>query len=315
MGSILYYVAVLGLILMIMGVVGAVMYMFGYKKVEVHGRNKLQIRIKGIEVGIETGHVYFAIIVGLIMVIAPVYVAWAVPSGEARKVKGIEKATPTTPELEEGGYTISEDEIRIDLRDRKEVSLRDFFGGDLSETKWRARKVIKHVKSGVNELNFRYATSGYAIQPIEKPEDANWRRISKDVMYNPFIDLLRGKKSFKDLLARKGEMICYYMTVPITDGIGQEIHYTLKYCNAFQGRDFEWASKRFRADTDMQTIHITFPEDKPFKSFDTYKKDAPDAPKIRIDAPAIETAADNHILTWKISNAKKGEQYIIKWDW
>jgi len=29
----------------------------------------------------------------------------------------------------------------------------------------------------------------------------------------------------------------------------------------------------------------------------------------------IKASHGNHVLTWKIQNAKKGEKYYIKWEW
>ena len=133
--------------------------------------------------------------------------------------------------------------------------------------------------------------------------------------YNPFIGLLKSTDIFKDLLARKGEMKSYFMTIPVMEGPGQQIMYRLKFYNAFQGRDFEWASKKLSADTDVLQMHITFPDDKPFKSFETYKRDPSAKKLIQINNPEIETLSGNHGLTWTIQDAKKGEKYFIKWLW
>lgn len=104
------------------------------------------------------------------------------------------------------------------------------------------------------------------------------------------------------------------MTVPITDGVGQEIVYKLKYYNSFQGKDFEWAGKVFSADTDVLTMRIAFPEEKPFKSYEAYKKAAGAEEKNRIESPDIK-AEGNKALAWTIWDAKKGEKYFIKWTW
>ena len=312
-------VAVLGLILLIMGVIAAFMFIFGIGKGRVCGKNKLQFKITGIEIGMETGHVYFAIVLALIMLIAPFPISGYF--GDVAKAKAMDKATPITSKLEEGRHTISKEEIRIDLRNRKEIGIAGYLGSELSETERLIRIKIKDAGTGVEEVNFRHATSGHNIAVIDKPKDAVLTRIKKkaEMIYNPFYDLIKGKKSlknfFKDLIKRGGGMRTYYTTVPITEGSGQEIIYKLKYYNAFQGNDFEWAGKIVSADTDILTMHIVFPEDKLFKSFETYKKEAPDAPKIQINNPEIEIAPDNCTLTWTIRDAKKGEKYYIKWLW
>jgi hypothetical protein len=315
-GIILNCVEVLGLILSIMGVIAAFMFIFGIGKIKVGGKNKLQIKIAGIEIGIETGRVYFAIVLGIVLVITPFPISKHF--GKVQEVYAEQRAIPTATPLEEGGYTISKEEVWINLQNRKEIGLRDYLDGDLSETERRIKIVIKDVGSGIEEVNFRHATSGPGIIPLEKPESTKWRRIeyeSKEVVYNPFTSLLKGKEFFKKLLARGGRMTSYYITVPITARKGQEMDYKLKYRNSFQGRNFEWAGKVFSADTDILTMHITFPEDKPFKSFETYKRETEKAPKLPFNNPEIETAPDNHTLTWTIRDAKKGEQYYIKWLW
>jgi hypothetical protein len=314
-GIILNCVGALGLILIITGVIAAFMFILGIGKVTVGGKNKLQYKIKGTEVQIGTGRVYFAIVLGLVLVITPFPISKYF--GDVAKANAVDKATPIISKLKEGKYTISEEDISIDLRTRKEIGIAGYLGSDLSEVEWLVRRVIKDVESGVEEVNFRHATSVHSIAVIDKPKDAKWRKIEgkSEVIYNPFIALLEGKVLFKKLIARKGEMRTYYMTVPITDGSSQEIIYKLKFHNAFQGDDFEWAGKVFSADTDILTMHITFPEDKPFKSFETYKR-APGAKKIiQINNPETETSLGNHILTWNIRNAKKGEMYYIKWQW
>ena len=105
------------------------------------------------------------------------------------------------------------------------------------------------------------------------------------------------------------------MIIPITVGQGQEIEYTLEYYNAFQQRDFEWDGKVFSADTDILKMLIIFPEDKPFKSFETYKKATSATDKIKIGNPNVQPGQGNHTLTWTIENARKGEKYYIKWLW
>jgi hypothetical protein len=294
-GIILLCTNLLGIVMTILGVIGTVMYLFN------------------IQTGLDT-----KFILGIFAL--PLTKSIIQNRGDRGKAKQAENKTDKTPKLEEGGYTISEREVRIDLQNRREIGWIEFHGSDLSETERIERRVIKGVGSGVEELNFLHATSGHSIVVIDKPEGAKWRKVQeKSGIYHPFYDLIKGDKSLKkflkDLIARKGRMRTYYMTVPITEGSGQEIIYKVKYHNAFQGRDFEWAGEDLSADTDILTMHIVFPEDKPFKSFETSKKETTDAPRIQIDNPEIETAPDNHTLTWTIRDAKKGEQYYIKWLW
>ncbi len=307
---------VLGLLLMVMSLVGVGLHLFKYQEVTEGETHTLGIEVKGVEVTIETNYVYFGVFVGLILTVAPFPISKYF--GEVSRSEKTEQATPSTPKLREGGYRISEQEERIDLRNRKQIGVTDFLAGDLSETTRLIRRVLKDVDQDVKEGNFRHATSGHRIEALDKPAGAKWRRIeeeSEEVVYNPFIDLLRGREFFKDLLARKGGMRSYYWTVPVTEGKGQEIVYTLKYYNAYQGSDFEWAGKLFSADTDRLTMHITFPKDKPLRSFETYKSAPHSKEKIRIDHPEVETAPDGHTLTWRIRDAMKGETYFVKWVW
>ena len=315
MNKIPIFLAFLALILIILGLIRLTMTIFGFKRLK-NLDNKFQITLSNIGITIETQYLGLACIgLGLMMVIISAWLSGKV--GKVAEATVIEETIATTPKLAEGGYTISEEEVRIDLRKRKDLGVMDYLAGELIETEWLVRRVVKNVGSSVEQVNFRHATSGHSIVPIHIPEGATWRKIeeeSKEVVSHPFIDVLRGE-FFKNLIERKGRMRSYYLTVAITDGKGQEIVYKLKYHNAFQGKDFEWAGKIFSANTDVLTMHVTFPEDKPFKGFETYKM-APDAKnKVRISDPEIASLHGNHILTWNIRNAKKGEKYFIKWLW
>jgi len=322
-GIILNSVAGLGLILIIMGVIASFMFIFGIGKVRVGGKNKLQYKIRGTAVQVETGHVYFAIVLGLILAITPFPISKYF--GELGKFTVRDEATPTTYKLEESEYTILEEDIRVDLRKGKEIGIRGYLGGELSGTERLILIVIKDVGPGIEKVSFPYSTSLSGIEVVDKPKGGEWTKTRKkeEVEYNPFVGLIKRKEFFKDLLARKGEMKSYHMTVPVMEGPGQQIIYKLKYYNAFQGRDFEWAGKFFSTDTDILNMHITFPEDKPFKSFETYKRDPSAKELIQINNPEIETLLGNHILTWtirdakkgEIRDAKKGEKYYIKWFW
>jgi len=307
---------VLGLLLVLISLIGVGVRMVRYQAVEVSERHELKLEIKGFEIRVETGRMYFGVFVGLILAVAPFPISKYF--GAVWEAEKEERAIPSTPKLREGGFTISEQEERIDLQHRKQIGVTDYLGGDLSETTRLIRRVIKDIKGDVKEVNFRHATSGYRIAASSIPPGAKWRIMeeeSEEVIYNPFTDLLRGKEFFEDLLARKGKMKSYYMTVPITEGKGQEIAYTLKYYNAYQGSDFEWAGKVFSADTDKLTMHVTFPKDKPLKSFETYKTDPGSDEKVQFDNPEIEISADKRMFTWTIRKAKKGEMYFVKWLW
>ncbi|MFX0198693.1 MAG: hypothetical protein ACFFCW_21435 [Candidatus Hodarchaeota archaeon] len=315
MQFILLSLAVIGAILVAVGVVGTLMFMFGYKRVQIDGKNKLQFKTLRIEIVIGRTPIYSCILLGLILFIAPFFYFQYVQFAAVRE---LELETIPRKKLETGGYALSEQEIWFDLRKRKTVRSKD----EDSVTELQVKVKIKDVEKGVKEVNFLEATSIDAIKPIEMPEGARWRRAteeSKEVV-NPFIDQLNETEAFVNgffhsLLARKGRMKTYSMTVPIADGKNEQISYTLQFLNAFQGIHFEWAGRFVSADTDILKMHILFPESKPFESYESYKR-APDSKeKTKINNPDIKTDSGNHRLTWKIYNAKKGEEYTIKWNW
>lgn len=213
----------------------------------------------------------------------------------------------------------------IDLRKRKEIGLLEYYAGDLSKTTRRIEIIIKEVGDDVKEMHFGHATSGTTILPIIRPKGAMWRELKDKSKRrsNPFFNRLKEEglqKILDDLFARKGGMRTFYLTVPKIEGAGQQILYQLKYCNSFQGRDFEWAGKYFSADTDVLKMKIAFPEKKPFKSYKAYKKAAGTEEKTgieennRIENPDIKTEG-NQALVWTIRDAKEGEKYFIMWTW
>jgi len=252
------------------------MTIFGFKRLQALD-TKFQLTLSKFGVSIETHYLGLAcVVVGITMIVTPCILSgWL---GEVGEVYGAQKQMETTSRLKKIPYTILEEEIRIDLRNRQKINLIHYVGSKLSKTEWSVRKVIKDIGEGVPKLHFRHATSGPGLRKIELPKGAKLRRVIKeesDVLYNPFADLLRGKayeQIFTELLSRKGQMKSYYVIVPVSGGEGEEIWYKLEYNNAFQGRDFEWAGKAFDADCDVLTMHITFPDDKPFKSLETYKR-------------------------------------------
>jgi len=316
-GIILLISASLGLILMIIGMLATGMFMLGYKKIRdtVSEKNMLKIRFKGMEVKIVTSHMFFAIVLGLTTIITSGYVS--ANRGDVGTRKKAERVLERTERLEEGGYTISENEIRIDLRNRRAIGVVGYLGSDLSKTERLERIVIDNIGSNVKEVNFRHGTSGHSICPAEKPANAKWRIIEdkSKKFTHPFAELFRSGQIFKNLVARKWKMRSYYLTVPIIEGHSQEIVFKLNYYNTYQGTDYEWAGKELGADTDSLTMHVVLPKDKPIKSFEAYKMENRAAPKIRIEAPLIEIAANKQTFTWKIQDGKKGEMYLIKWLW
>ncbi len=236
------------------------------------------------------------------------------PRGEAEKK---ERSLPSTTELTDCGFTILEQEVRVDLRKRKQLSLDEILASELSETERLDRIVIAKVDPGTKEIHLRHATSGFSISPLEKPDNATWKKIvtPEASIWNPFCDILQGRKKFKDFLAQGGCMRSYYLTVPVSGTDAQEITYRLKYNNAFIGDEFEWAGEEFYADTESFTMHITFPPDWPFQSYEAFKKTADMQDRVVIPDPEIDTSPDNLRLTWKIHKARKGDLYFLKWSW
>ena len=236
--------------------------------------------------------------------------------GEFGELQAQNRTYPSTGLRAEGGYVCLVRRVWIDLTKRREIGILDYMGSDVSEVTWTERRVIKDVQEGIRELNFRHATSGPMIIPFLKPEGAVWRPIKEPehVVYNPFIELLRENEFFRSLIEKEGAMNSYYMTVPVRDIGEQEIAYILKYYNAFQGGDFEWAGFLIEADTEILIADIAFPEVKQFRTYKTYVKRQPDAPRIEISNPEIKKS-DGSAIQWIIRSAKKGEKYYIQWSW
>ncbi len=224
-----------------------------------------------------------------------------------------------TPKLQNGQFTLSKLEDVIDLRNRKEMSLAEIFGPGLSTTSRRVKTVIKDIDPDVQEIHFFHATTGYMVEPSAKPEGANWRVVvdEKSALYTPGLDLLTGRKTFDDLLARGGRLDSNYsLSVPVVAGPGQEIWYELTYHNGFQGRKGDWAGNVFIADTDLFKLTVVFPEDRPFKTFKAQKGNPKDPfPYAEIGNPEVETDPDHHRIEWTVRNAKEGEAYVLRWDW
>lgn len=312
------YLVGLALILIVLGLIRLTMTIFGLKRLQALDE-KFQLKIGKMGLTIQTHYLGLACIsLGFMMAIISFWVSGYF--GQAGEAYAEDARIPTTCTVHQAKYRVSEEEIRIDLRNREEIAIPDYLAGNLSETERLVTRRIKDVGKRVKKIQIRHATSGYRIKLVEKPQGATWTRYEDKakVLHNPFISLLRGKhyaEVFKDILARHGEIKSYCLDVPITSGKGQEIFYRLSYANAFQGGDFEWAGKVFDADTDVLTMHITFPKDKPIKSSETFRRSPASKKKERLENPEIEIAHGNRVLTWRIHNGKKGEKYYIKWLW
>ena len=302
--------AILGLVLAAAGVAGAALLLFAPDGVNPGGTNTLKVG----DFEVATGHVFFAIVIGVGMIIVSSYLSGK--RGDVGKIERAENQTPSTSALLESEYTVAEKEVRIDLRNRREIGLLEYFGSDLSRTERMDRLVLKKVTPGMTEVNFRHATSGHSIVLLE-PGNLKWRRIQEQSRQidHPFLEMLTGEKHFEDLLRRSGRLRSYYLTVPLSGENGQEIIYKLAYHNAFQGRSFEWAGVELDADTALLSMHVTFPKAKPFAFAEAFKKTEGQAGKAPIANPDIGMDPGRQWLTWRIRDGKKGETYFMKWKW
>ena len=297
--------------LALIGILRLSMTAMGFRVIQ-SWENHFDIKIPKFEIGVKTKNLGVAIIV-LELLFLFAFKALDYQDSDAARADKAQAEMTQTPPLPLSGYAVAEETVNLDLRKRQQLSLLDWAAGNLSKVEWKRNKVIKSTGSTVKELNFRHATSGREIIDLEIPQDADFLTEIKEALYNPFVKLLSGE-FFTDLIKKEGQMKTYYMTVPVTAQEGQEIDYTLEYHNAFQGKDFEWAGNIFSADTDMFTMFIVFPENKPYTSFKVYKKGVGGDKKVEILDPNV-SQVDTHALKWKIQNAKKGEKYYIKWTW
>ena len=312
--------SIVGVVLIVAGVISFIATLSGRQKVTDDGDIKVSSPFFSFQSS-SGGPYCTAILLGLFIFSTPIYLAINHSSGKTEEQERKDKNTPTTGKLEEGEHKVREEEIHIDLSNRIEFGLKEFIEKKLSEATWRITRTLKNVGPNVEKLNFRHATSGHSIEALNPPQNYSWQKLEKNdeqAIFTPFFKLIKGQRKFEDIIKRSGEMKTYYMSVyvdPISKGEGQAVTYKLKYYNAFQGSEFEWAGKLFSADTDLLTMHIIFPNDKPFKSFEIFKRVVEKAPKIKIENPDITSKLDNHVLTWKIRDAIKGEAYYIKWAW
>ena len=65
--------------------------------------------------------------------------------GEVKAAQNRENKVPTTQILEEGGFTVSELEIRLDLSPRRDFGLGQYLGSELSSTERLTRLVLDTV--------------------------------------------------------------------------------------------------------------------------------------------------------------------------
>lgn len=302
---------IMGILIFIYGFFIFFVSSIGIIPVEIPGTFKVDI----LGIKAESANLFFPIVLGIVMFL--VFNKISSRTGEAGQANIKEKKVPVEKEMNEGGFTVSEEEVRIDLRKRKELKALDLLSCGLSETERLVRMVIKDVDPKREQLYLRHATTGHSVQIIDTPQDSRWLRIQKpsENLLNPFVDMLFDNTRFQELFRRKGKMRSYYLAIPSQGGKGKEINYKLRYNNAFKGSKWEWAGKEFCADTEKFQMIILFPKKKRFKSIETYKEESPNKVKVPLDNPVIEKRKNSLSLKWTITNAKKGEIYLIRWTW
>lgn len=320
--TLLYVLSILGLVTIVVGLVLTALLVILGKKTE---SGKVTFNLFRGSLQVTGGPTIIMMALGIAMVLLPVSVFLHArgaigAEGVADEIEERNEQLETTSKLQNGEFTLSELEVWIDLSTRKQIGLPAFFTSKVSTTSRRVRAVIKDVGPEVKEIHFPHATEGYAIEPLETPAGALWRKVIQDqkrVLYTPELDIFKGKKTFDDVLARSGRLDnSYYLSVPMVEGQGQEILYLLSYYNSFQGRSAEWVGTAFIADTDLFMLYVLFPEDKPFKTV-VAKKGDPWGPSdfVEISNPDLETDLDHRFIKWTVRNAKKGEAYTLRWDW
>lgn len=303
---------VLGLAICVIGVATTLGCIVGF--IEVKGESSIEL----IGIKVNTINAFFLMVLGIAITFIGEYMTGKI--GEVGKARRGEKSTLTTSNREEGGYSISEKEVTVDLRNRKSVdNLLGHLSSQLSSTERTVKISFSNPDSLPDEINIRHATSGPSIDRISVPKNSEWRIIkeeSKEILENPFYRLLEMRKQkFRDLITRRGKMKSYYLIVRKEDLQGYELEYKLKYYNSFVGDDFEWFGEDASADIDVLTMSVYFPSDKKVKSCKVFVlmpgKDKPDL----ISDPHVEISDDNLFLKWTLEGAKKGYKYLLKWYW
>ena len=248
---------------------------------------------------VETINSFFITFIGLTMAFAGERMSGKV--GEAGKAYRQEKSTPATSNREEGGYSISEKEVVLDLSKRKSIdNLIGHLSSQLSSTERTTKISFSNPDSLPDEINIRHATSGHSISRISVPKNS---------------ELKMRRDKFRDLITRRGKMKSYYLTVRKEDLDGYELEYKLKYNNSFVGDVFEWLGEDVSVDIDVLTMSVYFPSNKKVKQCEAFVIE-PGHKKIEsISNPQIEIRDDNLFLKFTLHGAKKGHKYLLKWSW
>lgn len=305
-----------GTTLVFAGTVRIIMTMFGYKMIPAW-ENTFHVKLPKIELGFETKNLGIAAcFMGVLVIGAPPFILhyW----GPVAEHNAQEKLLSVSEEQALDGYTAAEETVWIDLSQRKELSDWDRVAGKFSPVQWKSQLVVKAVEPGADRISLRFATSGAGIHPQELPMGTHWEKSAESKIhniYNPFMDVLKGTSLLKKLFDAKGTMRTYFMKIPVRQTSNQEFFYQLSFLNAFQGRSEEWAGKVVHADTDLITMNIAFPKDKAIKAYQVFREPEHGKVRLSIETPDVELSPDKTHLTWKITDAKKGERYLIRWDW
>ncbi len=240
------------------------------------------------------------------------------PSGPSRAAAPEESALRGPSKPSPGNatdYAFSRFEVLVDLRDRKtwvrEMPLWTY------KTARHIRADLKWAGADVKRIPFSFATEGDSIELVKGPLTAGYEWSEREnPLLSPGLKHATGRPHYAELLKKRGRLDrSYDLRVPV-EGPGQRITIELIYRGGFQSEEGGWMGNVFRGDADEASLAVLFAHDQePCAS--RMLVGNPKRPESFAVLPGANTSWDPDAcrLEWRFRKARRGEAYVIEWEW
>ena len=199
----------------------------------------------------------------------------------------------------EGDYLVRETVITADLRQRRS-STGAATNVESKDPKMRVDRVVRQ-RTHAEPYQIPFGTNGSRVEQIESPthpsmttEVVKSSRFGSSIAHEYLAKIDSEKFPYQELQNVKTRMV---------------------YVNAFANEKEEWCGISPNNNTEVITMVILFPNDKPCKSALAHMKPI-NGTELAYDGPTKpEIYAEGRFLTWTILHPTKGVGYFVSWAW
>jgi hypothetical protein len=208
------------------------------------------------------------------------------------------RETAAAAAVAEGDYRIEESVVVFDLRNRKQTD-----GRTMLESKEPKMRVDRVVRQRITDAPYQIksGTNGLRIEQIVSPTHPSMT--TEEIRAEMFP--LTTKHSYTSSIPADRFPIGEPVTVK-TNSV---------FVNAFTGDQKEWAGVSTDIGTDVITMIVLFPKEKPCKEVTAMQKPMGTNPSPYNGTTRPVLQGDGSMVTWTINKPSKGTGYFIAFKW